>query len=146
MRNPLLLIFFLICFIGRVDALAESTFIQQVNASWKEKNYNQILQLASTEAAKQPSSPQAYAVLFGYHVLIAANHEQAVQSLNSLLAELENANPGEFQAVTDFKNDFLQAPNDQMQLPTSTELDGLHPMFPNYFSIRSLLLLISQPD
>lgn len=129
-----------------VDAEEKPTFIQQINTLWKAENYDQILQLATTEAAKQPPPPEAYAVLFGYHLFIAADHEQAVQSLNSLLAGLENTNSTGFQAVTDFKNDFLQVPSDQIQPTTSTELNGLHQMFPDDFPIRSLLLLISQPD
>ncbi len=118
-----------------VDGSEKSAFIQQINTLWKAKNYDQILQLATTEAAKQSPPPEVYAVLFGYHLFIAANHEQAVQSLNSLLAKLENTNSASFEAVMAFKSDFLQAPSDQ-----------IHQMFPDDFPIRSLLLLISQPD
>jgi hypothetical protein len=146
MKNTFWLVLCLICLMGNVGASAEPTFIQHVNALWKAKNYSQILQLATTEAAKQPPPPEAYAVLFGYHLFITANHEQAVQSLNGLLARLENSNPEAFQSVTDFKNDFLQAPSDQVQPPTAEQLDGLHQMFPDDFPIRSLLLLIPQPD
>lgn len=146
MKKYLLLVCLIAFFSFRVDASEKPTFIQQINTLWKAENYDQILQLATTEAAKQPPPPEAYAVLFGYHLFITANHEQAVQSLNSLLAELENTNSTGFQAVTDFKNDFLQVPSDQMQPPTSTELNGLHQMFPNDFPVKSLLLLISQPD
>lgn len=146
MKNYLLLVCLIVFFSFRVDASDNPTFIKQVNTLWKSKNYNQILQLATTEAVKQSPLPEAYAVLFGYHLFIAANHEQAVQSLNNLLIRLENTNSARFQAVTDFKNDFLQVPSDQMQPLTPVDLHGLHQMFPDDFPVKSLLLLISQPD
>jgi hypothetical protein len=124
----------------------EPTFIEKINILWKAKNYNEILQLATTEAAKQPSPAEAHAVLFGYYLFITANHDQAVQSLNNLLESLNNASPAGFQAVTAFKNDFLQVPAGQMQAPTPAQLDDLHRMFPDDFPIKSLLLSISDPN
>lgn len=143
MRRYLILLCFIVLwpFFARAE---EPTFIQQVNTLWSAKNYGQILQLASAEAAKQPPPPEAYAVLFGYHVFITANHQQAVQALNQLAALLESSDPEGFQAVTEFKNEFLQAPSDQMQPPTTETLNGLHQMFPNEFPIKSLLLVISK--
>ena len=138
---------FVVAFFGlRVDAAEEPTFIQQINTLWKAKNYNQILQLATTEATKEPPPFEAYAVLFGYYLYITANHEQAVQSLNNLLGILENTNPEGFHSVSDFKNDFLEVPGDQMQPPTPAELDGLHQLFPDDFPVKSLLLSILQPN
>jgi hypothetical protein len=128
-------------------ALAEDpTFIQQINAFWKARNYNQILQLATTESQKQPVPPEAYAVLFGYKLYIAANRQEAVQALNQLETLLQASDPEGFEAVNEFKNEFLQVAGDQMEPPTAPELNGLHQMFPNDFPIKTLLFSISKQE
>jgi len=103
-------------------------------------------QFTNRVTAKQPPPPEAYAVLFGYHLFISTNHEQALQALNGLPDKLENSDPSAFQAVTAFKNEFLQTPGEQMQAPSPAELNGLHQLFPDDFPVKSLLLSISRLD
>lgn len=146
MKKILLFICFIFGFTSATLAAEEPTFIMQVDTLWKAKNHGQILQLAAAEAAKQPAPPEAFVVLFGYYLFIAGDHGQAVLSLDSLVASLENTNPGGHQAALTFKNDFSQIPGDQTQPPGPEELDALHQMFPDEFPVKSLLLSISPPD
>lgn len=147
MKKHILFICLMTALASAISAAEEPTFIQQVNALWKTKSYSQILPLAMAEAAKQPPPPEAYVVLFGYHVYITSDHEQAVQSLDALLASLENTNPEGHQAVTEFKSEFLQVPSEPTRPLTSAELDELQQKTPNDFPVTYLLILIAkQPE
>lgn len=121
-------------------------FINQINVLWKAKNYQQILQQSTAESVKQPPLPESFAVLFGYHLFISGNHQQAVQSLNQLAAHFATGDPKTFQAVSEFKNEFLQVPGDQMQPLTVEAMQELHRIFPDEFPVKSLLISIAKRD
>lgn len=119
------------------------TFLRQVDNLWKARNHDQILQLATTEAAKPTPSSEAFAVLFGYHLVIAGNRQQAEQSLTQLASLLETSNPAAFRAVSEFRNEFSQISGAGSSSPTPEMLNEMHSLFPNAFPIRTLLMCLS---
>jgi|GEM_PF-4349364 len=128
-----------VCFSHICTAAETPTFIQQINTFWKSGEHNQILQLATTEAAKTPPSGEAYAVLFGYNLLIAGDYPQALQFLNQLTTLLSTTNPTAYAAVMEFKNEFLQLPSGTLSPATAEQLTSMHQAFPDEFPIQVLL-------
>jgi len=125
---------------------SEPSFLERVNKEWKVKNYPQLLQLANAELAVTLGKPEALVVLFGYKLFVAGNHEQALQTLNQLIAALQTGKPAAAQTVQEYRDAFLQVPADGMSAPTAAQMDQLHTMFPDGFPVKALLLAMNSAN
>lgn len=142
MKLHILVVALLIC-VPSVLGGTPTPFIKGINAHWKARRHSQILEEATTEAKKTPANPEAFVVLFGYHLSIAGNYEQAVGSLNRLAAAVSADDRSVVAGVEEYRKEFLQQPATGVSPPSQKQLDELHKLFPDEFPVNSLLILVT---